>query len=867
MKSKLVDLPPIDWNTFDITTCNRCKLCHTRFQVVKPIIVPNCKITIVGIAPGAEEDRWGQPFIGASGRILDDCLNQVGINRSQVSIINCVLCRPPKNRDPESDELEACNEILKHYIELANPSVIVPMGNIPLKVVMKSSGITKKNGLILEHKNFPGKKIVPSVHPAFVVRDPGNRELMVKALANAKKVADGNLVYTKTKVEYVNTYEKFDMMLKDLGSTDRYALDIENSSLLNWKESFIICIAFSNREGHAYVLPWVVGDEEYYNVCKQHAVVKGRKSFINNIDEFCELYKVPKPKYFWKGTDVKERLKEFLQRKDQIKVLHNWKYDFKVLKEHGLTIGAPYRDTMIEDYTLHAHKKRHNLKDLALDYTNYGDYDKEMKSKYIKPKSKKTLEEDSFAIIPIDELTPYAGTDADVTLILDNLLYPRIVNEGFETLYNSFLMPASDLIITIEENGFKFDKKYLENGIVVLEKAISDIDNQLTETANINFNSPKQLATLLFDYKKLPVIKHTDKGDRSTDASVLEALKHLDPIPGLLLDRRKLHKTLSTYFRGIKLRSTVWSDERIHADFFITGTETGRLSSSNPNMQNLTRDFDLLTNLGLSVRGIFISSSQNHRLIEIDYSQAELRLIAEFSRDPVLYNVFLQDKDPHAEFAVRLYYKELIQDMEAGKIIAKEVVTKEQRHKAKTGNFSLVYGKDAENFGKENGIPIDESLYIHKTFWETYQGVEVYKNNVIEKAKSQGYVMTKFGRRREIPKLRSGQAYIVGEAEREAFNTDIQATASDITLYSLLRIQREISKQGWDAKIVNAVHDAGYFDVHVDCLQEFLTSAVGIMQDVPMVSLKMVAEPKVGTRLGKLEEWARDSSNVWSVKK
>lgn len=875
------DKEPINWDTFNLKECRRCKLCQTRKNVVSPKIVPNCKIMFVSESPGNTEDSFGtEPLIGQAGLLFNNSLMNVGIDRGQCSLVDTVNCHPPNNRPPEKDEIEACYDIVEKAIKDANPTIIVPLGNVAFKRICKKSGILKHNGHIMDHPNYPGKIIIPVIHPAMGLRDPKNITLLEFGLNRVMQAAGGQkMTKFSDSVIYVDTYEKFDKMMKDLWSKPIFAMDIEASSLRDYKNGHIICISFSNTPGISYVLPWIIGDSKYYEACK-NAIHNQKRNPVSNIKEFCDLLGLNHPKFHWEGTDVKSRLQELLKNESVSKILHNYSYDYKFLEVSDLLICGTIYDTMIMHHAVDETRGTHGLANLTLKFTNYGEYWKKLEDLIIKG--------DSYAIIPMDDLIPYAGTDSDVTLQVFNKLYPMMKSEGLMSLYMGFLIPLSKTLMDVEKNGITIDEEYRQKLKKVLTDDISRIDEELNKYTEdivmpetvvkkkkktdelqkgVNFASVKQLKFLLYDYLRLPVLGKTAKGDPSTDVSSLEALSSLHAIPKLLIDRRKRAKILGTYVGGIL--DDIWADGKIHPNFLICGTETGRLSANSPNVQNWPRNpppESDLAKLGVKVRDLCVCSDcDRYYMLEVDYSQAELRIVAEYSRDDALYGAFLHGRDPHAELGVRIYKPHEVDNMLRGLVVAKDIITKEQRQNGKTANFSLLYGKYPENFATENNLTLEEAKHIHKVYWETYKGILAWKQKTLSEAYANGGTFsTYFGRKRRSKKLLLGDDFIRGEAEREGLNFVIQAQASDYTLYSTMKVLKVAKERGYDIKVISFVHDSAVYEVDKNIIQEFMTLLREIMVNVPGVSIPMEIDIKLGYHLGSLVEWSYDKSEkMW----
>lgn len=852
----------IDWTNFNLLQCERCRLCKTRMNVVPPKIIKDCQVLFVGEAPGRDEDMWGQePFVGEAGQLLDSMLAEVGIDRKACSLANVVSCRPPENRLPLTDEIKACSPILDRVIQDSNPEIIVPLGKTALKRLTNESSITKMKGKLVESKKYPGKKIIPVIHPSFALRDPSNINALRYGLQKVKAAMDGIIITKTSEVTYVDTLEKFDAMIADLNASLYFAVDIETSSF-NWQTGYIICISFSTKAGTSYVLPWIVGDDEFYAMCEEKVpLTKGRKKAIPTVEDFCELYSVNMPTFFWKDneTHVKTNLKAALKNPNNTKILHNYTFDYKFLENADLKMEGDIYDTYIMHFLLDEKKGIHGLDDLTLKYTDYGQYWKGL-DEYIK-KTKKGAS-DTYAIIPLKKLIQYAGTDADVTRQIFDIVYVAVEKEGMLTLLNGFLMPLTKMLMKTEKNGFAVDDEYRKKGTEILTVEINKLAEQLKQYGDINYNSPQQLKELLFTKIGLPPIKKTPSGKDSTDEEVLEKLKTVHPVPELLLRMRKLEKCRGTYFEG--LGRQMWPDGKVHSTFDAAGTETGRLASRNPNLQNLTRNDPTFDAIGIRVRDIFCSSDwDKYYLVEVDYSQAELRLIAEYSRDKNLYNAFLQGRDPHAELAVRIYHPNRVAEMEQGLVNPKDIVTKLQRQNGKTANFSLVYGKYPDNFATENNLTLEEATHIHKVYWDTYQGITAWKENTLREAYANGYFKTFFGRKRRMGKLYATDQWVRGEAEREGINFVIQGQASDYTLYSILKATAKANEMGLDYRTVSFVHDSGVFEVNKQHIHQFLNLLREVMRNPVGVTLNMEIEAKIGFKLGSLAVCVPNEQGIW----
>lgn len=836
----------------------------------------------IGEAPEYQDGLFGQPFSGQAGMMLTQFLSEVGINRNECSLAFVTQCATPKGRPPETDEIKACHDILDYYIAKANPKIIVPIGNVALKRISKRSGITKYNGHVVEAINYPGKTVIPIISPQFVLRDPQNATLIRHGLSKVKDALDGKAMERLSKVTYVDTYEKFDEMIKSLSSRKQFAIDIETSSK-DWLNGYIVCISFSNQRGESWVLPWVIGDEAYYDFCRKFVITNKKRKPITDIPKFCLENGLNHPKYKWENLDVFERLKNLLLDESITKVLHNYAFDYKYLEAKGLIIKGKIYDTMIMHHQLDERRKTHGLKECAMVHTPYGQYEKSLDKILVEKKDKifKDKIKDSYALVPLEILNQYAGTDADATLMLWYKFLPEIMQQGLFNIYHGFLFPLTQMLMQTEKNGMYVDTELVDKYEGILEGYIKNTDNNLNEhtkefvhdpikkplVKGLNYRSTPQLKNFMFSYLKLPPVKWKDKAKLrpSVDEEVLEKLASVSDFCKLLLDRRKKDKVLTTYVKGVKRNR--WSDGSVHTNFYIHGTLTGRLSSAGPNMQNIPRNpvkGDGLYELGVNIKDLFIVKDSDYLLVETDYSQAELRLIAEYSKDVNLYNAFMAGRDPHAELAVRIYHPDKIALMESG-VDARTLVTKEERQNAKTANFALCYGKHPKNFAQENNLSLAEATHIFTVYWQTFKGIAAWKEQVIAQAKIDLFFRTVFGRKRRLETLNSTDEWIRARAEREGINFVIQSQASDNTLWSAMRMLKICKETNIDARTVSFVHDSVVYLVHKSQIQQFLTLLYKTMLHPPGVTIPMESEVKVGNRLGSLKEWV-NKDNIWIEK-
>lgn len=468
------------------------------------------------------------------------------------------------------------------------------------------------------------------------------------------------------------------------------------------------------------------------------------------------------------------------------KVGHHIKYDEMVLRRHGLPIGAISFDTMIADYLLDP-EAQHGLKELAKRELG------ETMITFDEVTEKHGRKQMSFEEVPLDKATPYAGADAAFSLDLARRLQPRVEAEGMADLMNKVELPLSRTLAEMELAGVKVNTDTLRTiGKDVDAKLIAlEAKAKALAGKDFNVNSPRQLETLLFDELALPVIKRT-KTSRSTDAEVLEALAEQHPLPEVILELRQLTKLKGTYIDALPALVNTKTG-RIHTSYNQAVAATGRLSSSDPNLQNIP----VRTDVGKLIRSAFVAEP-GHLLLSADYSQIELRLLAHLSKDPVLLDAFTTGQDIHTRTAMEMFDKKASE------------VTSDDRRAAKTINFGVIYGMGDTALAKRLGIPREEAAKFIDAYFSRYAGVKAYMARVLDEARSAGSVGTMLGRRRFLPDLGSANRALRLAAERVATNTPIQGTAADILKLAMVALRAPVAP---GARMILTVHDELIFEV------------------------------------------------------
>ena len=520
---------------------------------------------------------------------------------------------------------------------------------------------------------------------------------------------------------------------------------------------------------------------------------------------------------------VLEKLKPYLESTKYKKVGQNLKYDFSVLKNNGISPQGIGADTMVAAYVINP-EGRHNLETISRNYLDY----QVMTYEQVCGKGKDQL---AFDQVPIDQATRYSGEDAWIALKLWHELRGKLEKEKLMDIFFKVDLPLVPVLATMEGNGVCIDVPWLTKLSTEFDVELKTIEKKIesfTPKGPINLNSPKQLAQLLFEELKLPVQSKTKTG-YSTDASVLEALSTLHEVPKLLLEYREISKLKGTYVDPLPLLRDAHTG-KIHASFHQTVAATGRLSSSDPNLQNIP----IRSERGRKIRRAFIASPGNV-LVAADYSQIELRLLAHLSGDTELCNSFNKDEDVHRRTAAEVFG------------IEAEHVDDRQRSIAKAINFGLMYGKSAFGLAQELKIPRGEAKDIIDRYFQRYSGVKKYLDRSIEDAKEKGYTMTVLGRKRPLPDILSKNHAVRANAERMAMNSPIQGTAADLMKLAMIEIDHRLQKGNYLSKLTIQVHD----EVVLDCpkdeakkIQALITEAMeGAMKlDVPLRVNSAIAE-------------------------
>jgi len=532
-------------------------------------------------------------------------------------------------------------------------------------------------------------------------------------------------------------------------------------------------------------------------------------------------YYVPTPADREGAQAIVDIFKTALENPDIEKIGQNIKYDILLLARYGVKVQGTLFDTMLAHYLIDP-DTRHGMDVLAENYLNYSPVSI---TELIGEKGKK---QGNMRDVEVEKIKEYAAEDADITLQLKNVFQPLLVETNTMQLAQDVEFPLVYILAEIERNGVKIDVPALEEFSKTLEQDIKNLEESIFEKAGVNFNiaSPKQLGEVLFDKLQLdPKAKKTKTGQYKTGEDVLLALAHKSDIVQDILNFRQMQKLKSTYVDALP---ELINPETglIHTSYNQAVAATGRLSSTNPNLQNIP----IRTERGREVRKAFIPRSENNVILSADYSQIELRLIAELSKDQNMMEAFNQGHDIHRATAAKVYNMDF------------DAVTSEQRRNAKAVNFGIIYGQSAFGLSQNLGISRKEASDIINEYFNQYTGIKKYMSDAVEFAKENGYVETILKRRRYLRDINSANMTVRGFAERNAINAPIQGSAADLIKLAMIAIQKEIEQRSLTGKMIMQVHDELVFDVPKDEIEVFKKIILDKMSNAIKTSVPLIVE-------------------------
>ena len=591
--------------------------------------------------------------------------------------------------------------------------------------------------------------------------------------------------------ETIYTNQRFDYWLKQLATAPLFSFDTETTSL-NYLQAEIVGVSFAIDSTQAAYLPVAHNDPDA-------------------------------PQQLARDT-VLARLKPLLEDSEKKKIGQNLKYDAHVLANYGIQLQGIAHDTMLQSYLLNSTVTRHDMDSLAKHYLG-------RETIHYEDVAGKGVKQISFQDVAIKQAAPYAAEDADVTLQLHQQLWPMLKShDAMRLLYETVERPLIKVLMRIERNGVLLDYSMLNQQSMVLANQIIGLELKAHEEAGkvFNLSSPKQIQEILYDQLQLPILKKTPKGKPSTAESVLEELALDYSLPKIILDYRKLSKLKSTYTDKLPQLVDIKTG-RVHTSYHQAVTATGRLSSTEPNLQNIP----VRSEQGRKIREAFIAPD-GFCLVAADYSQIELRIMAHLSADKGLLAAFGAGEDIHKMTAAEVFGVDLSQ------------VTSDLRRSAKAINFGLIYGMSSFGLARQLGVSIGAAQSYIELYFSRYPGVKDYMDTIRKLAGQQGYVETLFGRRLYLPEINSRNAARRQYAERTAINAPMQGTAADIIKKAMINVDRWITQEQPDVKMIMQVHDELVFEVPEIARKEHMKSIQLLMSSAADLAIPLVVDVGFG---------------------
>ena len=595
----------------------------------------------------------------------------------------------------------------------------------------------------------------------------------------------------ETRYETVLTQKDFDAWMKTLKAADTFAFDTETTSL-SYMTAEIVGVSFCVTPGHAAYVPVA---HSYMDAPEQ----LDRDAVLN-------------------------ALKPLLEDPHVAKIGHHLKYDAHVLRNYGIELRGIEYDTMLESYVLNSTATRHDMDSVAKHYLG-------VETIHYEDVAGKGAKQITFDKVPLETAGPYAAEDADITLRLHEEVWPRLeAIDELARVYSDIERPLVPILLDMEHNGVLLDIDMLNDLSVEFASIMQKLETEAFNAAGQEFNlgSPKQLQQILFEKQGLPIIRKTPKGQPSTAEDVLAELALDYPLPQLILDYRSLSKLKSTYTDKLPLQADP-DTHRVHTSYHQAVAATGRLSSSDPNLQNIP----IRTSQGRRIRQAFIAP-EGFTLLAADYSQIELRIMAHLSADEGLTRAFAEDRDVHRATAAEVFDTPL------------DEVSQDQRRSAKAINFGLIYGMSAFGLAKQLNITRHAAQEYVNVYFERYPGVQDYMDRTREQAKETGYVETVFGRRLYLPDINARNGQRRQYAERSAINAPMQGTAADIIKMAMLEVHDWLNESGVKARLLMQVHDELVLEVADDDLSHVRDQVVSLMCDAASLNVPLKVDAGSG---------------------
>jgi len=784
----LRELGPNDWAFLEIRdpNCRRCDLGYKN-NPEKVCLVGqgprDAELFVVGEAPGrreVEEDIM-RPFAGPAGKYLDLTLENVGLDRDHLFITNVLCCHPPQDRDPTPQEMKACKIYLEAQIREVKPKRILCLGGIALKALAGKSGVAENRGRVFYYHIDEDHtvEVYPTYHPSYIRSNPRFYPVLYTDLLRLKGNTRKPIETHYIPVEDMTTFRA---MIRELLTSQEVSFDLETEGLDPWAGGHIICISLSNKEGKAYIVP------------------------------------LEPPWGPWTEKELKDvyRLLEAVLSNLNIHIIaFNSKFDLQWLWTRNLKAKCDW-DPMIAASLLDENLP-HSLEACI--------------QIYIDPEFHK-LDPKNITTWPWKKIWPYAGGDADWTLRLSHVLRPRLAEEkSSETLFQHLVLPAQAKVLPkLELDGIYVHEDKLEGADVkcteeiskwtkeikkyVPESYVPPVKSKKSLKKGFNPNSTKQLADLLFEVLHLPPGALTGDGDYSTAEAVLMELKGKHSIIEPILELRKFAKYKSTYIDAWRVERD--SNGFIHPHYHLK-TVTGRLSSTEPNLQQVPRDTFIRSILGAPPGWVLLS---------FDFIQIEMKLAGHYARDENLIKAYQNKEDIHLMTAILI----------TG--LLKEQITKELRKKAKAVNFGLIFGMSAEGlqqYAKEKyevDMTLDEAIAWRVAFFKKYWGLPVWHRKQKEEVREKRQVVSMIGRVRHLNNILSSDRKVVAEAERQGINSPVQGLASDFNLLGAVEVDKVLPPT--EGKLCGLVHDCTLYLIREDRVAYWKERIKYILENPPL---------------------------------
>lgn len=697
----------------------------------------------------------------------------------------------PKTADVLLEQFDNLEDVLKNYDQIKAKGTRKKVEENIEKAILSKELVTIKTDVPLDI-NFDDLKQRPvnyeKAKELFIELEFNNLLKRIMPSTDAEMAQVTEKSSAKAQYHTVTNLNDLKALLNRFSSSKEIAFDTETNSL-DARNADLVGVSLCDKAGDAYYIP--LGHED-----KNTNV-----PFDNAIKE----------------------LKKLLENKNIQKIAQNAKYDIEVLHRYGINVEPIGFDTMLASYVINPSLRQHSLDYLAIKYFDY-------KMKPITNLIGSGKKQKSFAVVPVEQATFYAAEDADYTFRLRGALSPLINKQEQQNLYYNIELPLINVLTSMEEEGIKVDTNYLNKLSKSSEKKLTKLVSEIYIIAGeeFNINSTQQLSHILFDKIGLPTKGKTKKKTGySTDVKVLEELAEIHHLPKLMLDYRQTNKLKNTYIDTLP-ELIDKNTGRVHTSFNQTIAATGRLSSTNPNLQNIP----VRTEEGRQIRKAFIPRDKDYQLLVADYSQIELRLLAHISEDPNLIKAFKNGEDIHSRTAAEVYGVDF------------DKVTPDQRRAAKTANFAVIYGVSAFGLAQQTELNLEGSKQFIDTYFERYPGIKDYMDDTKKSARDKGYVTTMLGRRRNLPDLMSRNYNVRMFAERVAINTPIQGTAADMIKMAMIKIHKELLNK--KSKMLLQVHDELVFDVHKDEIEDIRKIVKNGMEKALKLKVPIVVDIGIG---------------------